>query len=114
MIQVWIVDENGFYINESLFKRNDDITEFDVTEPLHTDFLCVKPKWNGKEWVEGATEEEIKEWEEANKPIPQEPNEMEILQGENKMLWDVVDMLLRDGGYIPTEVTGEEVTNESE
>ncbi|WP_017825511.1 hypothetical protein [Clostridium botulinum] len=40
----------------------------------------LKPKWTGEEWVEGATEEEIKEHEEENKPKPKEPTEVEILK----------------------------------
>lgn len=90
MIHVWVVDEEGFYI-EPTRKQEEDITEYDITTPLHTEFLCVKPKWNGTEWVEGATQEEIKEWKETfNKPSA--PNEMEVL----KARLNEIDMLIDD------------------
>lgn len=36
----------------------------------------IKPKWDGTEWVEGATEEEIAEWNEEH-PAPEIPDESE-------------------------------------
>ncbi|OSA85786.1 UNVERIFIED_ORG: hypothetical protein B2H98_18445, partial [Clostridium botulinum] len=49
-------------------------------KPLNN-YSLVKPKWNfeKEEWIEGATQEEIKEWEEKNKPILKEPTENEVL-----------------------------------
>ncbi|OSA88179.1 UNVERIFIED_ORG: hypothetical protein B2H93_18890, partial [Clostridium botulinum] len=45
-------------------------------------YSLVKPKWDfeKEKWTEGATDEEIKEWEESNKSNPKEPTETEILQ----------------------------------
>lgn len=52
---------------------------------VHTDADgFVKPKWNGTEWVEGATDTEIAEWNEEHPAleVEPEPTEMEILQDE--------------------------------
>lgn len=38
----------------------------------------LKAKWTGREWVEGATDEEIKAWQDSQ-PKPQ-LNEMQVLQ----------------------------------
>ena len=66
MIQVWLLDENNYFTGESIFVE--EVTEQMTTEPLLIGY--VKAKWTGNEWVEGATEEELKEWEEAQ-PKPQ-------------------------------------------
>ena len=42
----------------------------------------IKPRWNGSEWIEGATEEEIKVLQEENK-IEQEPSEQEKLNAQS-------------------------------
>lgn len=42
----------------------------------------IKSKWNGSEWVEGATDEEIEQWNAENpapEPIEPEPSTDEIL-----------------------------------
>lgn len=85
MIHVWVTDSQGFYI-ECVHKHENELTEYDIKVPLHTEFLCVKPKWNGVEWIEGATQEEIDTWKESNKPKPPEPSQMEVLENENKLL----------------------------
>lgn len=82
MIQVWLLDENNFFTGESVFV--DEVTENMTTEPLLIGY--VKAKWTGKEWIEGATDEEIEEW----KNIPIEPiivaKSNEELENENKIL----------------------------
>ncbi|OSA85020.1 UNVERIFIED_ORG: hypothetical protein B2H98_18605, partial [Clostridium botulinum] len=52
-------------------------------KPLNN-YSLVKPKWNfeKEEWIEGATEEEIKEWKESNKPKSKEPTVEETLSKE--------------------------------
>ena len=35
--------------------------------------------------------------------VPQEPNEMEVLERENKQLWDTVELLLKVNGFLPSE-----------
>ena len=40
----------------------------------------IKPKWDGSKWIESATEEEIKAWQEENKIIKQPTIEEEMLK----------------------------------
>ena len=49
-----------------------------------------RPKWNGTEWIEGLTEEEITK---LNKPVPQEPTVEERLQ----MAEDTIMFMLMGG-----------------
>ncbi len=75
MIQVYKIDENGFY------KRIDEVEELDelcITTPMTIGY--VKPKWNGVEWIEGATQQEIYEWNLEHQSKPQEPSELELLK----------------------------------
>lgn len=59
MTQVWLLDENKFFTGESKFVE--EVEDNMTTEPLLVGY--VKAKWTGREWIEGATEEEIKEWQ---------------------------------------------------
>ena len=77
MTQVWIYDENKVFVE---YKFVEEVIENMTTVPLLVGY--VKPTFTGREWIEGATDEEVKAWEEANKPKPQEPNEIELLKEE--------------------------------
>ena len=59
MIQVWKIDEYGFYIFETDYVEEPN--EFEITTPCNTceENTFYKPKWTGETWVEGATQEEI-------------------------------------------------------
>ena len=59
MTQVWLLDENKFFTGESKFVE--EVEDNMTTEPLLVGY--VKAKWTGREWIEGASEEEIKEWQ---------------------------------------------------
>jgi len=65
MIQIWEYDENGFF-TESVFVK--EVKENMTETPIEVGYY--KAKWNGTEWVEGATQEEIIAFQEANKVIP--------------------------------------------
>lgn len=53
----------------------------------------IKPLWNGTEWAESATPQEIAEWDrEHPAPIPV-PTDVEILQKENRLLKAQVSVL---------------------
>lgn len=52
----------------------------------------IKPKWAGTEWIEGASEEEIAEWQ-AQQDITPQPTELELLQQENVLLKAQVNAL---------------------
>lgn len=67
MIQIYKIDENGFYTFETYIVEEPN--EFEITTPCNTsgENTFYKPKWDDEKWVEGATKEEIREWEEENK-----------------------------------------------
>ncbi|NFO41097.1 hypothetical protein FDB42_13535 [Clostridium botulinum] len=85
-----IVQECVLFIDgiakDYIIKGNQIIVEF-------LDKTYIKPQWvfDKEEWVEGATDEEIKEWEEKNKPVEKEPTETEILQ---KQLLETQNLVL--------------------
>lgn len=56
--QIYLVDKNGYFI-ESVMTENPKAE--DITTPILTGY--VKTKWNGNDWVEGATDEEISVYE---------------------------------------------------
>ncbi len=89
MLDKSIVDLNGNIIySHILMDGNNNILFSDIEIKITEDMQIVdipnktyiKPKWTGIEWIEGATQEEIKEWEESNKSNQKEPTETERLQ----------------------------------
>ena len=71
----------GFYTNDFIEQNQDKIidgqlvSEWQLTEVLPNENL-INPKWNGTEWIEGATPEEIAE---ANKPkVPESISQMKL------------------------------------
>jgi hypothetical protein len=83
------IDEQGYFIEDVLFESHPTIIvdEIEVPDPQYIDTPCdggfYKPKWNGKEWVEGLTEEEIEE-------VKRQPHAVT----ESEMIWDVLSYLL--------------------
>lgn len=63
-MQKFIVNNNG-YIKRVVFDENIICEENEKIAPLCFENY-IKPRWNGSVWVEGATEEEIKTWQEEN------------------------------------------------
>ncbi len=61
MIQVYKINENGFYTSETYCVEEPN--EFEITTPCNTceENTFYKPKWTGETWVEGAKQEEIDE-----------------------------------------------------
>jgi hypothetical protein len=49
-----IIDENGLFVCDDFV---DELTEFTIETPCPDGFYL--PKWNGTQWVEGKTAEEI-------------------------------------------------------
>lgn len=70
MKQVYEIDDNGFYAKPAIIKDDDLIPDSCVI--YKWDKPLYKPKWNGSEWFEGATPEEIAELNVLNNQ-PQEP-----------------------------------------
>ena len=65
MIQVRIIDENGYYTGKVDFVE--EVTENMVVKPMMIGY--VRPCFIDGEWVEGATEEEIKEWQDSQPKV---------------------------------------------
>ena len=77
MYYVRIIDENGLFIKDDFVE---ELTELTIETPCTEGFY--KPKWNGTEWIEGLTTDEIN----AIKNVVQPKTEMEpILQGETTL-----------------------------
>ena len=53
---VRIIDENGFFVCDDFV---DELTEFTIETPCPSGFYL--PKWDGTQWIEGKTAEEIAE-----------------------------------------------------
>lgn len=56
--QIYLVDENGFFI-ESIMVN--EVKPTDIITPIYKGY--VRTKWNGTDWEEGATAEEITAFE---------------------------------------------------
>lgn len=117
MIQVWKIDNEGYFTGKSDFKEERELTQFDVTEAIDVGY--IKPRWKGSKWIEGATEDEIRQFKEEMSKPP-EPTEIdrlkeriELLENENADLLldsvnkdisieqnetDIADLLLVVGG----------------
>lgn len=102
MTQVWVYDENSIFVESKMVDKIEELEGNMTRIPLLIGYL--KPRFTGTEWLEGATEEEIKEWEEKNKPKPKEPTETEILQ---KQLLETQNMLLE----LQYKLTNKDLTN---
>lgn len=98
------VDENGLFLEPVLFRDGDEIPEDVVTAEVPEGLYL--PKWDGEQWIEGRTPQEIDDI--LNAPVtPTDTDilgqqlvqrEIEImqLQGENAMLGlTLVDLELR-------------------
>jgi hypothetical protein len=85
MRQVFKIDDDGFYVEPVIVYSNEngeyeipsDCIEIPVPEGLY------KPKWNGSEWVEGLSQEEIEALKQQNQP---QPSELDLLKQENAEL----------------------------
>ena len=71
MYYVRIIDENGLFIKDDFVE---ELTPTTIETPCEDGFY--KPKWNGTEWVEGLTTDEII----AIKNVEQPKSEIELLQ----------------------------------
>lgn len=69
-----LIDENGFFIKDVIYDGIGLDTHY-IIEPVPQGFYL--PKWNGTEWIEGLTDEEIAE---ITKPVLQEPTIEERLE----------------------------------
>jgi hypothetical protein len=73
MKQVSKIDGNGLYIEPVILQDNDGIGDL-IDVPVPEGFY--HPKWDGNQWVEGLSEEEIDQIKNAPKPM----SEIELLK----------------------------------
>ena len=73
------------------FLREDDAF-VSAHETIYIDDLpnMLKPKWDGEQWIETASQEEIDEMTKLQKP---KPTEMDLLQAQVKASRDYMDFL---------------------
>ncbi|APF22314.1 hypothetical protein [Clostridium butyricum] len=100
-----IIDSNGNMICNCVLFIEDIPQCFVINEEYKSVDFCmgnfVKPKWNGQEWIESATEEEIEAWKEENKPIEN--------IGENlidKLILDNINMQSQIDSLIQAQLGG--------
>jgi hypothetical protein len=55
VIFVRIIDENGLFIEDGFVE---ELSEFTIETPVPQGLY--KPKWDGTQWIEGLTQDEIK------------------------------------------------------
>lgn len=105
-MQVYRIDRDGFFVEPVILKRQYDDGQNPLPYEIPSD--CVeasapsgfyKPKWDGTEWIEGATQEYINQLK-ANAP-ESPPSAQELAQRiantENSLL-SVMDMMASKGG----------------
>lgn len=78
-----IIDKNtGEVIEKCVLYINDHIQYFQMEENyIAVDYNSknfIKPKWNGTEWIESATQEEIQAFKEGNDVIQKPTKQSEI------------------------------------
>lgn len=80
-----IVDNNGYVVEKCVLFIGGVSQNFNIEEGQEVVEYCnenyIKPKWNGSEWIEDATDEEIQAWKEENKVV-QEPTLQETLNAQ--------------------------------
>ena len=95
---------SGIYTNDFILKNQDKVingqlvSEWQLTEVLPNETL-LKPIWNGSEWIEGATQEEIAEQELEKQKILKQQQYEELLPTD----WYVIRFIER-GIEIPEEI----------
>lgn len=95
-MQIWEIDNIGFFTGKTSIVDDENLTEFDVSTPVNTDETNTfyKPKWTGSEWVEGWTQEEIDEYI-ATLPAP--PEVLPSLEERLQSAEDTILFLLMGG-----------------
>jgi hypothetical protein len=81
MKQVFKIDDQGFYIEPVIVKDDEELEENLIETPIPEGFY--RPRWNGNEWVEGLTNEEIEQLKQQHQP---QLSEVDLLKQENEEL----------------------------
>ena len=79
-----IIDKNGLIVARCVLFIDNKVQNFKIEQGQKAVKFCnksfVKSQWNGSEWVEGATEEEIQEWKEKNKIFKESTTEEKLIE----------------------------------
>ena len=110
-MQIWVIDENGFYKNESKIIAEEEYTNLMTTVPLTVGY--VKPQLVNNQWIEGATQEEIEAWKEANNK-PNEPDEVETLTARVDGLENINAGLLLENAEQQIKIQEQEKMNKEQ
>lgn len=110
-MQIWVIDENGFYKNKSKIIAEEEYTNLMTTVPLTVGY--VKPQLVNNQWIEGATQEEIEAWKEANNK-PNEPDEVETLTARVDGLENINAGLLLENAEQQIKVQEQEKMNKEQ
>ena len=92
MKEIYPINEEGFVIWESPRYRfeSDEYEPLDneIDVPIPKDVNFIQPRWDGKEWVEGGSLEDLPQPEvSAEKPLQEQ---VEELQGQVEMLIECI------------------------
>lgn len=86
MQQVYRIDANGYYVEPVLIDEDEE-TPPDCVETPFQDGM-YKPQWDGTQWVEGLTQEEVE-------AIRQEQEKRNSLPSDSKRLKDLEDAVFQ-------------------
>ena len=92
------VDDEGFYVCDIILNHPDEALNVKniIIEECPDGFYL--PRWNGKKWVEGKTNEEISKLKEDSKKITTETDVMGKLKKLESVVADLTEIILENGG----------------
>lgn len=83
----YAIDDSGYIIENYLIGGGVEIPDGCIDVQLPQPLIFHKPKWDGEQWGEGATQEEIDEINNSQPtPKPSEIERIEALEQENAIL----------------------------
>lgn len=88
------IDNDGFYIEDFIYKEGKNLDENIITIDINESFY--KPRWDGRRWTEGATQEYI------DSMIVNSENENLI----DKLILDNINMQMQIDSLIQTSLGG--------
>lgn len=97
------VDERGLYIEDILSNESEEVTQDEllIKKPIPEDLQLWQPRWNGVEWVEGMSREQIDTLNNVPQSLTLEQEEIKMLkkrldEAENTVVF-LLDMNLTGG-----------------
>lgn len=87
------IDETGLYLEDVLKDENEEVDETEglVTEPIPEGLQLWHPRWNGTDWVEGMSQQEIDARN--NHPPELSPEQIRIKTLEQQLMQTNEDMM---------------------